>query len=257
MLLPVPGPQLPLPPHLCFQADPAAQQALAAPGVLQPQQVVQPPQPQRVDSFVPLMPERDSFVPHPKHQGQPLRDSFVNDEMWMRDSFAERVPQRVDSFVPPPPSKLLAPAPRYPVQVPAPRIASMDVPLPPPPPPQQPAASGPGGLPLQVVEQPTQRTTPPPPAPPSARSFDFPVRPRVSSSAPGYPQSQKQSFAVSEAGSVGDGLEQWRPPPSVASFQLRTEAALAGPGMRGPSAPNATYHGPQPIPSAQPQCPVQ
>lgn len=99
--------------------------------------------------------------------------------------------------------------------------------------------------------------SPPPPPPPgrgSGAPGDFPVvRAPSSFSSSFYPQ----SFSEVNLGSFAEGLEQWKPPPSIGSFQVRTEAAfapIAAPRIEGP---NATYTGPQPLPRGQPQCPVQ
>lgn len=141
-----------------------------------------------------------------------------------------------------------------------PRLPSMDVPLPPPPPPPQ--GFVPGSV--KVPEAPMGPASPPavmppaPPAPPRANSFDFPVSSRAPPQVPlatAYPQSFRETSTM---GSFAEGLEQWRPPPTAASFQLRTEAAFAGPpSAPAIAAPNATYHGPQPIPAGTQQCPVQ
>jgi len=101
---------------------------------------------------------------------------------------------------------------------------------------------------------------PPPPRRPTSPGFvamDYPVTARLSSCASNntaYPQ----SFTEVNLGSFAEGLEQWRPPPSVGSFRTRAEAAFA-PGAAASlgGGPNETYNGPQPLPRSQPQCPVQ
>merc|ERR1719401_107410 len=98
---------------------------------------------------------------------------------------------------------------------------------------------------------------PPPPLGPGGPG-DFPVvRAPSSFSSSFYPQ----SFTEVNLGSFAEGLEQWKPPPSVGSFRSRAEAAFAPAGTpnggSGPDSAGATYTGPQPLPRGQPQCPLQ
>lgn len=92
---------------------------------------------------------------------------------------------------------------------------------------------------------------------PELRSFDFPVRSEIA------PDTETPTLAMAtvRGGGSFDGLQEWRPPPSVASFQVRAEAALAPARSVAPPpthCPNATYHGPQPMPATGVAgCPVQ
>lgn len=65
------------------------------------------------------------------------------------------------------------------------------------------------------------------------------------------------SFVEVDLGSFAEGLETWRPSPSLGSFQARTEAAFAPTAAPNVAGPGATYNGPQPLPKGRPPCPVQ
>jgi len=171
------------------------------------------------------------------------------------------------------PSAIAAlPAARSPITLPAP-------PPPPPPPPVATSAPQPseplGASAPAPVWNPSLQTSrvcppvrqsamplppPPPPAPAlqwsGARTGDVPCHVSWSTA------SGQKSFVEVGGGSFADGLEQWRPRAGHGSFQARTEATFAAPivaagAPRCVGSANATYNGPQPLPRAQPQCPVQ
>lgn len=130
------------------------------------------------------------------------------------------------------------------------RCLSMEYPLPPQPPSAGEDRNGLGARQLSMLLSPP----PPPPVRASGGPGDFPVARAPSSfSSSCYPQ----SFSEVNLGSFAEGLEQWKPPPSIGSFQLRTEAAFAPIAATRIEGPNATYTGPQQMPRGQPQCPVQ
>lgn len=201
-----------------------------------------------------VLPKTMSFVPHPKASGsvagQPMLQPVLSFDG--RPMSPTRPVNPSSSFVGGSYPSSVAAAPQSPQRLRDPileRIASIDMPPPPPLPPRIVAPAAPRAV--QRVD-----SMPPPPEPPrtDGRSYDFPVTTRATSFGTNlYPQ----SFTEVRLGSFSDGLEQWKPPPSVNSFQVRTEAAFApsaGPGIGGA---DATYNGPQPLPRGQPQCPVQ
>mmetsp|Transcript_43101 Transcript_43101/g.125431 ORF Transcript_43101/g.125431 Transcript_43101/m.125431 type:complete len:811 (-) Transcript_43101:33-2465(-) len=82
----------------------------------------------------------------------------------------------------------------------------------------------------------------------------------ISHSASTDKTSGQRSFTDVSGSSFADGLEQWRPRAGHGSFQARAEAMFAPTAIGAPvgmGGPNTTYTGPQPLPRAQPQCPVQ
>merc|ERR1711957_394328 len=103
---------------------------------------------------------------------------------------------------------------------PMPISFSMDYPLPPMPPAyeQQVVTS-------QFASRSARSPSPPPPPPPrwGGCAHNFPValsRASIDSASGG--SSHPQSFSNVQLGSFAEGLEQWRPPKNIASFQART-----------------------------------